>query len=92
MPPSRWRPQAELPYRPFLYHLDQIQDLLLINDLTPLMFWEKRSVGIHPPHLLKAVNLMPDGTKPEWRVEEGELVRWMINRGFQILYRPTRHR
>lgn len=91
MPPSR-RIKAELPFRPFLYHLDQIQDLLLINDLNPLMHWEGRSTGIHHPAKLKAVNLMPDGEKPEWRVEEAELVRWMVSRGFQIFYRPTRHR
>jgi hypothetical protein len=83
---------AELPYRPFLYTLSQIQDLLLIDNLTPLIYWDGRSTGIHHPHLLKAVNLMPDGEKPEWRVEEAELVRFMVNRGFQIFYRPTRHR
>lgn len=91
MPPSR-RTIAELPYRPFLYHLDQVKDLLLMDDLTPVIYWDKRSTGIHHPHLLKAVNLTANGQKPEWRVEEAELVRWMYNRGFQIFYRPNRHR
>jgi len=86
------RDEAGLPYRPFLYHLDQIQDLLLVYDLTPLMYWDRRSTGIHHPQLIKAVNIMPDGQKPEWRVEEAELLRWMRHMGFQIFYRKKRYR
>lgn len=83
---------VNLPFRPFLYTLDQIQDLLLVNDLNPLIYWDGRSVGIHHPYLIKAINLMPNGVKPEWRVEEVELLRWMRNRGFQIFYRDSRPR
>lgn len=81
-----------LPYRPFLYTLDQVQDLLLVADLTPLLYYDRRSTGIHKAHQILTVNIMPDGQKPEWRVEEAELLRWMRNRGFRIWYRETRYR
>lgn len=85
-------PRRGLPYRPYLYHLDQIQDLLLLDDLNPLLYWDRRSTGIHHPYLLKTINIMPDGQKPEWRVEEAELLRWMRHKNFRIWYRETRHR
>lgn len=85
------RGHAGLPYRPFLYHLEQIQDLLLINDLNRILYYDRRSIGIHHPQLLKTINIMPDGEKPEWRVEEAELLRWMQHMGFrQVLYRTQR--
>jgi hypothetical protein len=81
-----------LPFRPFLYTLDQIQDLLLISDLTPIIFWDGRSTGMHHPYLIKAINIMPNGVKPEWRVEEAELLRWMRHKNFRIFYRERRFR
>lgn len=84
------RGKYRLPYRPFLYTLDQIRDLLLVNDLNPVIHWDKRSTGIHQKNKIKAVNIMPDGTKPEWRVEEAELLRWMRHMDFQIFYRSSR--
>lgn len=81
-----------LPYRPFLYTLDQIQDLLLVADLQPLLFWDRRSTGIHNPKLIKTINIMPDGVTPQWRVEEVELIRWMRIKGFRIFYRTNRYR
>lgn len=81
-----------LPFRPFLYTLDQIQDLLLVNDLNPLLYWDGRSTGIHKQFLIKTINIMPDGVKPEWRVEEVELLRWMRHKNFRLLGRTARHR
>ena len=86
------RAKAGLPFRPFLYHLDQVQDLLLINDLNPLIYWDRRSTGIPYPYLIKAVNIMPPSEKPQWRVEEVELLRWMRYQGFQIFHRTARHK
>lgn len=86
------RASLGLPYRPFLYTLDQIQDLLLVNDLNPLLYWDKRSTGVHHMYLIKTVNIMPDGVKPEWRVEEAELLRWMRHKNFKILGRIIRHK
>jgi len=86
------RASAGLPYRPFLYHLDQIQDLLLINDLNPILYYDRRSTGIHKPQLLKAINVMPEGVKPEWRIEEAELLRWMQHMGFRQVYYRTERR
>jgi hypothetical protein len=85
-------PRRGLPFRPFLYTLDQLQDLLLISDLNPIIYWDGRSVGIPHPYLIKAINIMPNGVKPEWRVEEAELLRWMRHKNFRIFYRERRFR
>ncbi len=86
------REKMGLPFRPFLYTLDQIQDMLMVNDLNPMLHFDKRSTGIHHNEHLKAINLAPEGCTPEWRVEEAELLRWMQFKGFHILRRSTRRR
>ena len=86
------RDQLGQPYRPFLYTLEQIQDLLLLDDLNPFLYYDRRSVGIHHPPFLRTINLSPDGVAPAWRVEEEELIRWMHNRGFRVMSRYERRR
>lgn len=88
------RDKMGLPYRPFLYTLDQISDLLQLpmSKLSGMIHYDGRTVGIHHPDNLVARNLMPDGQTPEWRVEELELIRFMKMRGFRTMYRPDRRR
>jgi hypothetical protein len=81
------REKMGLPFRPFLYTLSQIQDLLALEDLTPLLYYDSRTIGIHNPKTIRTINIMPDGVQPEWRVEEAELIRWMRHTGFKILLR-----
>jgi hypothetical protein len=47
---------------------------------------------MHHPYLIKAINIMPNGVKPEWRIEEAELLRWMRHKNFRIFYRERRFR
>ncbi len=81
-----------LPPRPFLYTLDQISTLL---DLTQrevemrYIFWDQRSVGMVPKDKMMARNIAPKDSKPDWRVAERELVRWMKHKGFRFYERSS---
>lgn len=74
------RDELGLPERPFLYTLDQVATLLSVNvdhlKLT-LIYWKNRSVGYHKKDMLMAVNIAPVGKRPDWRIAEEELIRWM---------------
>jgi hypothetical protein len=80
-----------LPYRPFLFTLDQISSLLNV-EVSALMrsyiYFDKRSTGIMSRDLMLARNIAPRDSKPEWRVAERELLRWMKRKGFKH-YEPT---
>lgn len=81
---------VNLPVRPFLYTLDQIQTLLsmTVNQLNPHLFYQGRSVGRQRPELMIARNVSIDrNDKPDWRVLEIELVRWMRLKGFKYYAR-----
>jgi hypothetical protein len=76
-----------LPYRPFLYTPDQIAALLSVTTHTVLsqyLYFEGRSIGSRAKNLMIARNIAqsPDA-KPEWRIAERELVRWMRLKGFR---------
>jgi len=81
-----------LPPRPFLYTLDQIATLL---DLTQTqieqqyIFWDQRSVGRVPKNKMMARNIAHHDQKPDWRVAERELVRWMKYKGFRFYERSS---
>lgn len=83
-----------LPFRPFLYTLDQISDLLQIplSKLPGVIHYDGRTVGVHQPDTLMARNIMPPDMTPEWRVEELELIRFMKKKGIRTMYRPDRRR
>lgn len=75
-----------LPIRTFLYTVDQIGVLLALEPkvvLRTYLFFEGRSTGACPKDKMKSVNIAPQGEKPEWRVAERELVRWMRYKGFR---------
>ncbi len=81
-----------LPPRPFLYTLDQIATLL---DVTQKMvelhyiFWDGRSVGMVDKNKMMARNIAPANERPDWRVAERELVRWMKRKGFRFYERSS---
>lgn len=88
------RDKMGLPFRPFLYTLDQISDLFQIpmSRLSSMIHFDGRTVGIHHSDTLMARNISPLGQTPEWRVEELELIRFMKAKGLRTMYRPDRRR
>lgn len=75
-----------LPPRPFLYALDQIAQLTSIDFVhlkASFVFYEGRSIGVRPSKKLLARNIAGEA-KPEWRVAEQELLRWLRACGFRI--------
>lgn len=78
-----------LPVRPFLYTLDQIATLIDISvaKLKQIyLHFAGRSVGPHRADKILTHDISPrgKGLKPEWRVSEQELVRWLRFRGFRV--------
>ena len=79
-------PSVGLPIRPFLYTLDQICTLLEVSEDSlkrQYLHFEGRSVGSKPPDRMRAVNILSPPHKPDWRVAEKELIRWMRYMGFR---------
>lgn len=76
-----------LPPRPFLYTIDQIAQIISVVPSTvsrSYLFYEGRNTGSRPRDRMLARNIAPDSIKtPEWRVAEGELVRWMKVKNFR---------
>lgn len=80
-----------LPATPFFYYLDQCaQFLQLTTDqfVSGYVWFLGRSRGVKSPRQLKAVNIQPDAdAPPDWRISEGELVRWCKLMGFKVYSR-----
>lgn len=79
--------QVGLPPTIFLYTLDQLATLLNITQLTmevSYIYFDGRSPGKHDRSLIRAVNIAPLDKRPEWRVDQRELVRWMKRK--KIIY------
>lgn len=83
------RTKLNLPYRPFLYTLDQIAVILSIQEvnLKSYLFFEGRQSGRAIPDEIRVVNIAPRDAKPDWRCEERELMRWMKRKGFRYVDR-----
>lgn len=82
-----------LPPRPFLYTIDQIS---IITDLSEsqlknggVIHYEGRSISIPSRRQMIARNIAPDDQKPEWRVAERELIRWLKVMGFRYYDRGS---
>lgn len=76
--------------RPFLYTLDQISTLIQIPEprlRVDFIHFDQRSVGYRPLDKMMARNIAPTGEKPEWRVNDRELARWLTRKGFKIYLR-----
>lgn len=90
MPADKY-PQKDvgLPFRPFLYTLDQIAGLLSMTDreIKRYVFFEGKSVGAHTPDKIYARSIAPIAERPDWRVTEVELLRWMRRLRFRVYYR-----
>jgi len=81
-----------LPPRPFLYTADQIAGIIGVQVLsveTKYLYYEGRSIGFPTKNQMLARNIAPDNEKPEWRVAEGELIRWMRKKGFKFYERVS---
>lgn len=75
-----------LPPRPFLYTLDQIADLISL-DLPNLkrshVYFVDVTPGTKPPGKMLARNI-GERDRPDWRVAEEELRRWLRHKGFRV--------
>lgn len=81
-----------LPARPFLYTVDQLSVILSIGERklhVSHIFHEGRDVGVRQPHQMIARDIAPPDEKPDWRVAEKELKRWMRYKGFKFYDRGT---
>lgn len=83
--------EVGLPLRPFMYTIDQIAYLLEVGEpqvRASYLHYEGRSVGVCPKDRMLAVDISPDNaTRPEWRVAEVHLKRWMRFKGWKIVDR-----
>jgi hypothetical protein len=79
------RDKVGLPPRVFLYTLDQIATMLSVTVKTvgSYLWYDGRSTGVKSVHLMIAHNIAHPTAKPEWRVAERELVRWLKLKGFK---------
>lgn len=76
-----------LPIRPFLYTLDQLCTVLGYGNaqaLTPHLYFRGRSTGPPPRFVMVAQDIAAEGDRPEWRVPEAELLRWLRAKGFKV--------
>jgi len=77
-----------LPSTPFLYHLDQVATMLGREQselIDTQIYFMGRTIGRNSPRQIRAINIAVDpSASPEWRVSEGELIRWLKLIGFKI--------
>lgn len=80
-----------LPMTPFLYTLDQVAVMMQKPEdefTSTTVYFNGRSTGRCHPRQLRAVNVQVDEEKtPDWRITEGELVRWLKLLGIRIYSR-----
>jgi len=84
-PPNR--KAVGLPVRPFLFSLEQVSVMLDLDVKTMISagyaHLEGRSIGAARRDQFIARNIAPPDQKPEWRVAELELIRWLRRKGFR---------
>jgi hypothetical protein len=77
--------QVNLPIKPFLYSLDQIATILDTSEQNVkqnYIHFSGRSINLPTHDQIVARNIAAPGAKPEWRVAERELIRWLRRKGF----------
>lgn len=77
----------DLPQKTFLYTVDQIATMINVSERTckqKHLFYSGRSVGSHDLDRMFAVNIAPEGSRPDWRVSEKEFKRWLKRKGFRF--------
>ena len=75
-----------LPRHNFLYTMDQVSGMLNVPIArmgTHYIHYQGRSAGVPTADRFRAINIAPTGAKPDWRVEERELIRWLRRKGFK---------
>lgn len=78
-PSDKTRADIGLPRPIFMYHVDQICQMLQIKqaDFFKKVAWlAGREIGSQPRDSMRCVNIAKRDETPEWRVEESEFVRW----------------
>jgi hypothetical protein len=86
VPAKLTRESVGLPERPFLYTLDQISAMIEVtvkNLKISYCYFEGRSTGMYHADMMRTHDIAPPKEKPDWRVEERELIRWMRRKGFR---------
>lgn len=76
-----------LPPRIFMFTVDQIGTMLELTDRyvkETLLFYDRREPGLTPKTKMRAINIAPEGEKPEWRVTEREFIRYLRSRGLKF--------
>lgn len=87
-----------LPIRTVLYTIDQVATMLALEPRTvkaSYLYLDGINVGSIPKRVMLARNIDPDFEppshsnpdgkgKPEWRIAEHELIRWLKEMGFRI--------
>lgn len=80
-----------LPLSPMLYHLDQVAVFLGVNEdqlVSTWIFFQGGTRGMYNRRQIKAINIAPDLKRnAEWRVTEGEMVRWCKVVGIKVYSR-----
>lgn len=80
-----------LPVRVFLYTLDQVAMMLALSEsylrTRGLVYFHGRNTGAPKPDQLKATNIAPPESPPDWRIAEAELIRYCKRRGIRIYSR-----
>lgn len=97
--PSEWKTENDrvsvgLPTRPFLYTIDQVCMMLAVSEYYlkhEYAHWDGRSIGIPHPDRIVFRNIAPNGTVPEWRCSERELVRFLRHKGYKYYERGFIH-
>ncbi len=85
LPPSTNK--VGLPVRVILYTPDQIAAFLNVEEKAvkaKYLYYEGRSTGLRKRGLMIARNIAPADEKPEWRIAERELIRWLKFKGFRM--------
>lgn len=78
-------PRADFPPRMFLYTLDQVAACISVSPellKRNYVYFVGRNRKVQPKGLLAARNIAGPEQRPEWRIAENELVRWMKFKGF----------
>lgn len=84
-----WDKEVIIPVRPILFTLDQVRGLLAVGekDLNAILFYAGRSPGVNTKARITARNIARPKDTPDWRVAEGELIRWLKYKKFKIRHR-----
>lgn len=88
--PSDRSEKVGLPPRVFLYTLDQIAMLVSVKPAylrTNYIYFYGEDGGMRPKNRMLARNIASEEDRPDWRVAEAELVRWLRHKRFRLYYR-----